>query len=69
MRKLRREPTTSDLLEWDLFMPDGFTYQPEILSADEERELVALFADLSFRPFEFQGYVGDRRTPVLWLAL
>jgi alkylated DNA repair dioxygenase AlkB len=42
-------------------MPEGFRYQSNLLSPDDERELVARFADLSFRAFEFHGYVGRRR--------
>jgi alkylated DNA repair dioxygenase AlkB len=42
-------------------MPEGFRYQSNLLSSDDERELVARFADLPFRAFEFHGYVGRRR--------
>lgn len=42
-------------------LPPGFEYRAGILSANEERELVARFADLPFQEFEFQGYVGKRR--------
>jgi alkylated DNA repair dioxygenase AlkB len=52
---------TSDLFEPEASRPAGFKYQPEFLALEEERELVAQFADLSLRPFEFQGYVGNRR--------
>src|SRR5215210_2130361 len=62
MRKLRGERTTSDLFELASSMPAGFKYKPEILPEEEERELVAHFADLPFKPFEFHGYVGNRRT-------
>jgi alkylated DNA repair dioxygenase AlkB len=41
--------------------PAGFRYQPDILSPDEERDLVPHFAALPFREFEFHGYVGKRR--------
>jgi alkylated DNA repair dioxygenase AlkB len=59
--KPRRTSTTPDLFEPDAAIPAGFRYQLDFLSAEEERELVAHFADLSFRPFEFQGYLGNRR--------
>jgi alkylated DNA repair dioxygenase AlkB len=42
-------------------MPEGFRYQPNLLSPEYERELVARFAELPFRAFEFHGYVGRRR--------
>jgi alkylated DNA repair dioxygenase AlkB len=42
-------------------MPEGFRYQSNLLSAQDEGELVVRFADLPFRAFEFHGYVGRRR--------
>lgn len=42
-------------------MPAGFEYEPSLLSPDDERQLAARFADLPFRQFEFQGYLGKRR--------
>jgi len=42
-------------------MPDGFRYQSDILTADEERALLALIEPLPFKEFEFQGFVGKRR--------
>lgn len=43
-------------------LPEGFQYQEEVLSPDEERTLVENFAPLSFREFEFGGFLGKRRT-------
>lgn len=40
---------------------DGFRYRPELINADEERELVYAFGPLPFKEFEFQGFVGKRR--------
>ncbi|UQE03038.1 alpha-ketoglutarate-dependent dioxygenase AlkB [Bradyrhizobium japonicum] len=37
-------------------------YQPEFLSADEERALLAGIEKLPFREFEFRGFTGKRRT-------
>jgi alkylated DNA repair dioxygenase AlkB len=42
-------------------LPEGFTYEEDILSLDEERELVRQFADLPFKEFEYQGFLGKRR--------
>jgi alkylated DNA repair dioxygenase AlkB len=42
-------------------LPDGFRYQPDALSPAEEQALIAAFAGLEFRPFEFHGYLGKRR--------
>jgi alkylated DNA repair dioxygenase AlkB len=41
---------------------EGFQYQPDLLSAEQERRLLERFADLPFRNFEFHGYFGKRRT-------
>jgi alkylated DNA repair dioxygenase AlkB len=40
----------------------GFRYQEELLSAAEEKALVRQFETLPFKPFEFHGYLGNRRT-------
>jgi alkylated DNA repair dioxygenase AlkB len=49
----------------DLFgepaLPDGFAYMPDALSAAEEKRLVARFEKLPLKPFEFHGYLGNRR--------
>ncbi len=42
-------------------MPDGFKYQPDVLSPDEEQRLLAQVRELPFKEFEFHGYVGKRR--------
>ena len=49
----------------DLFgepqLPDGFRYRPDVLSAAEERQMAARFEALPLKPFEFHGYLGNRR--------
>jgi alkylated DNA repair dioxygenase AlkB len=55
-----------DLSQPDLFqaspaLPEGFRYQPDFLTANEEHDLVERFADLPFKEFEFRGYRGKRR--------
>lgn len=42
--------------------PDGLVYQPAFVSPDEEQALLARMAELPFRPFEFQGFLGKRKT-------
>jgi alkylated DNA repair dioxygenase AlkB len=42
-------------------LPEGFAYQPEFLSRDEESALLETMAHLEFRAFEFQGYAAKRR--------
>jgi len=41
--------------------PEGFFYQPELISTEEERELVERISALPFQEFRFQEYVGRRR--------
>jgi alkylated DNA repair dioxygenase AlkB len=41
--------------------PEGFVYQPEFLSSEEEAELAAWLATLPFAAFQFRGYEGRRR--------
>lgn len=41
--------------------PEGFLYQPDVLPAAEERELVERIRELPLKEFEFHGYVGKRR--------
>jgi alkylated DNA repair dioxygenase AlkB len=49
----------------DLFggpgFPPGFRYLPDALTRAEELALVRQFESLPFRPFEFRGYLGNRR--------
>ena len=42
--------------------PEGLRYEADLVGAEEERALIARIAGLPFRPFEFQGFVGKRRT-------
>ncbi|WP_137389420.1 alpha-ketoglutarate-dependent dioxygenase AlkB [Rhodoligotrophos defluvii] len=50
-----------DLLAADQVLPDGFAYQPEVITPAEEAWLVEQLEALPFRPFAFQGYLGNRR--------
>jgi alkylated DNA repair dioxygenase AlkB len=42
--------------------PDGFRYQPELISPEAERSLLEQIRGLPFEEFAFHGYVGKRRT-------
>jgi alkylated DNA repair dioxygenase AlkB len=42
-------------------LPQGFKYQPDLLTAAEESELTRQLAELPFREFEFHGFQGKRR--------
>jgi alkylated DNA repair dioxygenase AlkB len=43
-------------------LPEGLVYRPGILDGAEEAALAERFAVLPFRPFEFHGFEGKRRT-------
>jgi alkylated DNA repair dioxygenase AlkB len=45
-----------------LALPEGFRYQPEVISADQERALVENIRDLPLQEFIFQGFTARRRT-------
>jgi alkylated DNA repair dioxygenase AlkB len=42
-------------------MPNGFRYEEDIITQAEEAALVASLATLELKPFEFHGYLGNRR--------
>jgi len=42
-------------------LPEGFRYAPDVIPAEQESALVAAFAELPFKEFEFHGYLGKRR--------
>lgn len=43
-------------------IPEGFKYQPALISPETEQRLLAAIRDLPFKEFEFHGYTGKRRT-------
>jgi len=42
-------------------LPEGFLYQPDFLTSDEERLLLAKISPLPFAAFDFHGYTAKRR--------
>lgn len=50
------------LFEEGTSRPQGLDYRPEFLSLQEEQALAAELGALPFRPFEFHGFLGKRRT-------
>jgi alkylated DNA repair dioxygenase AlkB len=42
-------------------LPEGMAYGEDVVSAADERALVARLPELPFKEFEFQGYLGKRR--------
>jgi alkylated DNA repair dioxygenase AlkB len=49
------------LLEPLSSLPEGLEYRAELVSPDEEAELLEHFRELDFREYEFHGYLGKRR--------
>jgi alkylated DNA repair dioxygenase AlkB len=47
--------------------PEGFRYEEDIVSEAEEAALVASFAMLDLKPFEFHGHIGNRRVATFGL--
>ena len=43
-------------------LPEGFRYQPDVVTAEQERALLDQIATLPFKAFEFRGFEGKRRT-------
>src|SRR5688572_5113370 len=43
-------------------LPSGFRYEPDVITREEEKSLVADAANLPLKEFEFHGYTGKRRT-------
>jgi alkylated DNA repair dioxygenase AlkB len=52
----------TSLLVGDLALPQGFRYQPDIIPLEQEQGLLDQVRELPFKEFEFQGFVGKRRT-------
>jgi len=42
-------------------MPEGFAYREGAISEDEETNAIRFMEELPFKPFEFHGYLGNRR--------
>ena len=42
--------------------PEGLAFTPDLIGEEEERALVERLTALPFKPFEFQGFLGKRRT-------
>jgi len=51
----------SALQNLPLFLPDGFSYQDDLISPAEEAALIGQLAEQPFKSFEFQGFTGKRR--------
>jgi DNA oxidative demethylase len=50
------------LFETAPLIPEGLVYAPGFIGGEEERALAGRIAGLPFKPFEFHGFTGNRRT-------
>jgi len=61
-RRARPSPSAqADLFAAPCGLPDGFRYQADILSAGEEEALARELEAAPFKPFDFQGFLANRR--------
>jgi alkylated DNA repair dioxygenase AlkB len=51
----------NDLFAAPAGMPEGFRYHPDLLSIEEEEALARELGELPFKPFDFQGFLANRR--------
>jgi alkylated DNA repair dioxygenase AlkB len=52
----------TDLFAGASHLPPGFRYQPDLITAEQERDLLTNIRTLPFKEFEFHGFVGNIRT-------
>ena len=52
----------ADLFGSKPLRPEGLAYQRDLISPETERALISRLEALPFKPFEFQGFLGKRRT-------
>ena len=50
-----------DLFAAPAGLPEGFRYVPDVVSAGEEAALARELGALPFKPFDFQGFLANRR--------
>lgn len=53
---------TLKLFEEESIYPEGFSYEPDFLSLDEENELLEYIFSLTINNFIFQGFEAKRKT-------
>jgi alkylated DNA repair dioxygenase AlkB len=60
LTKSARSPPHPDLFEDVPALPAGFRYQPDLIGAKDEAQLVAALDPLPFEPFDFHGRLARR---------
>jgi alkylated DNA repair dioxygenase AlkB len=58
----RQDISRSDLFGNAPVTPSGFAYRVDAVSQRDAAALISIFETLPFKPFEFHGYLGNRRT-------
>ena len=62
MSQRQRLPTSqSDLFVIEPTVPEGFVYRDDVITVEDEQVLIERFSELPFKPFEFHGFLGNRR--------
>jgi alkylated DNA repair dioxygenase AlkB len=56
-----RKPDQPDLFDAALRSPEGFRYQPDLITARQEVDLAESLSALPFEPFDFHGYLAHRQ--------
>ncbi len=59
--RARRKVLQADLFNAPSGLPEGFRYEPDLLTADEEQALARELASLPFKPFDFHGHQANRQ--------
>ena len=60
-RRRVQAPEQMELFGAGRTWPEGFDYQESLISAEDEQALIERFPHLPFKPFEFHGFLGNRR--------
>jgi alkylated DNA repair dioxygenase AlkB len=62
-RPIRHAPTDDEPAPFgcESGLPEGFRYQADLLTVDEEERLKRELAGLPFKPFDFHGYLANRQ--------
>jgi alkylated DNA repair dioxygenase AlkB len=58
---LRESAGQGDLFGPSIKAPEGFRYQPDLITLDEEAGLLHRLESLPFQPFDFHGHLANRR--------
>lgn len=61
IRRHAQPAEQTDLFGLGRTWPEGFDYREGVVSADDERPLIEQFRELPFKPFDFHGFLGNRR--------